>query len=302
MTGKTNLPAATSPVGPSAASAWLAEKLAKARTAPRFKLKSTAGKVASIEMDTTDQHEGHAELCRALGSASSGFCHSLVGQLAAAPSEKPDDAVGALNDALSFIASHGPESELECMLVAQAWLTHAAVLEQHQRLAKSVLLQQQDAHGILAVKLAKLFVQQTDAIAKLRNAGKQKIEVIHTHVHVHKGANAVVGTVNTGGGLENASRPHDPAEILGLAYEPGTPVWSENPIGEPVPIARGEGSSAMPVARMREGSGRPDGLIERPLPDGAAHDRDDRGSTHGAEADRRDDGPAEGRLSERPGR
>jgi hypothetical protein len=53
-----------------------------------------------------------------------------------------------------------------------------------------------------------------------------------------QGGQAIVGTVNPGGGGPKKSKdqPHAPA----LDYEPGTPMWSSDPEREAVSVARGQ--------------------------------------------------------------
>jgi len=52
-----------------------------------------------------------------------------------------------------------------------------------------------------AIKLMRLYNQQLEALDKHRNKGKQKMTV--EHVHVHKGGQAIVGSVNQGGETKN---------------------------------------------------------------------------------------------------
>ena len=137
-----------------------------------------------------------------------------------------------MNDGLAFIADNNPQSELETMLLTQAWMTHTAAIAQQRRFGGSHTLDQLQVNGTLTVKMAKLFIQQIEAFAKLRNAGKQLIEV--QHVHVYSGGQAVVGAVHAGGrgAIENGNQPHDPVVLTSLAHEPIPAVWSDEPRGE----------------------------------------------------------------------
>jgi hypothetical protein len=60
------------------------------------------------------------------------------------------------------------------------------------------------------------------------------------------GGQAVVGAVDTGGGVasENQRQPHAKA----ISYAPVAPLWSENPEREPVPLAR-DAERSLPHAR-----------------------------------------------------
>jgi len=59
-----------------------------------------------------------------------------------------------------------------------------------------------------AVRLMALFASQMETLNKYRTGGQQKVLV--EHVHVNDGGQAVVGTVNVGGGADrqNRGRPH----------------------------------------------------------------------------------------------
>lgn len=52
-----------------------------------------------------------------------------------------------------------------------------------------------------AMKLMRIYSLQLETLDKHRNKGKQKMTV--EHVHIHKGAQAIVGNVNQGGGVNN---------------------------------------------------------------------------------------------------
>jgi hypothetical protein len=237
-----------------------------------------------------------AQLCHALGSTSPPFCFRVLYELASGPGVAPGSEELAVNRGLQFIAASKPESELQTMLLLQAWHTHGAVLVQQGRTARASALPQFEANGLLGVKLAKLFIQQIEALTKLRTAGKQIIEV--QHVHVYPGGQAVVGTVNTrGGSVENLSRPQTPV-VPGLAFEPGVQVWSEDPGRETMRQPRGEGSTALPAARVREGRGRSGGGDERSVPNGRAHEGDGRGAAGSPEPDGGNEGAAGNRVGE----
>lgn len=59
-----------------------------------------------------------------------------------------------------------------------------------------------------ATKLMSLFTSQKEALKKHRTGGQQKVVV--EHVHVNDGGQAIVGTVNVGGGdnRRTEGRPH----------------------------------------------------------------------------------------------
>jgi hypothetical protein len=69
------------------------------------------------------------------------------------------------------------------------------------------------------------------------------------HVHVHKGGQAIVGTVEThrgGGQRKSQDQPH----AKPIAYAPEPTVWSENKEREPLPIAS-HAERPLPDARRK---------------------------------------------------
>jgi len=88
----------------------------------------------------------------------------------------------------------------------------------------------------MANKLLRAFAMQTEALAKLKRGGEQTVRV--EHVHVHPGAQAIVGAVNGGGGpLEKPRQAH----ALALP--------SPDPKRRLMPILAGDGKETVPHAR-----------------------------------------------------
>ena len=255
---------------------WLLDKIKTGRKVPRYGARISADGIVQVSAVEPVGDAATVLLSYALGSSSFDFARSILGQLANSPgttANDPDGIAEAINGGLSFIAKSEPNSELEAMLLLQAWMTHRALMMRYRALATVETTPQLEANGTLAVKLGKLFAQQMEVLAKVRTAGKQVIEV--QHVHIYPGAQAVIGTVNSGGGvLENQGQPQSRDGILNLTHEPGAPVRSEEPSREAMRQPRGEGETEMPAARLRQRSRRPDGRSERPLQDGDAHQGD----------------------------
>ena len=74
---------------------------------------------------------------------------------------------------------------------------------------------------------------QLEALSRHRGKGQQKISV--EHVHVHPGGQAIVGAVETGGGVATASerQPHAKA----LFHAPVPPLRGQDEEREPMPVA-----------------------------------------------------------------
>ncbi|MEQ1716264.1 MAG: hypothetical protein ABL907_09815, partial [Hyphomicrobium sp.] len=97
-----------------------------------------------------------------------------------------------------------------------------------------------------AVKLLRTFTIQAETLAKLQRGGEQVVKV----VHVHPGAQAIVGNVvngasgGTGGGGgsdERWNQPHAKGELPAASAVPLPQVWGEDAERERVPLTRSEG-------------------------------------------------------------
>lgn len=109
-----------------------------------------------------------------------------------------EDEVKA-NGAMYMYRDIAPEGGVESLLAAQMVSTHNLAME----FSKRAMLSEQPPDAVNSnvnrvVKLMRIFIEQTDALNKLRNKGKQTIQV--QHVHVNEGGQAVVGNVQGGGG------------------------------------------------------------------------------------------------------
>ena len=83
-----------------------------------------------------------------------------------------------------------------------------------------------------------------DTLNRHRGKGQQKVTV--EHVNVAAGGQAIVGNVETGGGVAPKSKDQPHA----IAYAPGTAMPSTDTPRECVPVARDEEWS-MPNARRK---------------------------------------------------
>ena len=72
-----------------------------------------------------------------------------------------------------------------------------------------------------------------EALKRYRTGGQQKVTV--EHVTVNAGGQAIVGTVETGGGVANKSEGQPHAKAIAHASEP--PLWGQDEEREPVPLA-----------------------------------------------------------------
>ncbi|HYW46956.1 MAG TPA: hypothetical protein VE959_29085 [Bryobacteraceae bacterium] len=98
--------------------------------------------------------------------------------------------------AAELIADLGPANATEALLAVQMFGVHEAALQLLQRATlQGQTFEGCDANVLRATKLMRVFIEQLDAMAKLKGkAAQQKVTV--EHVHVHEGGQAIVGAVS----------------------------------------------------------------------------------------------------------
>lgn len=144
----------------------------------------------------------------------------------------------------------GPRDELEGMLAAQLVASNAAAMECY----RWAMIPEQSFEGRKenlnqANKLSRTYVTLLEALNRHRGkGGEQKVTV--EHVHVHAGGQAVVGSVQAGGGGGRAGNQRQPHAQAALTHAPVTSLWreGEDEGREPVPIA-GHAERSLPDAR-----------------------------------------------------
>ena len=121
-----------------------------------------------------------------------------------------------LSAAVAALIGIAPKGELEGMMAAQLIAAHNAAMECYRR----AMIGEQTFEGrrenlAQANKLSRTYATLLDALNRHRGTGQQKVTV--EHVHVHSGAEAVVGVVSTPGvgisrslGLSAAAEPRPP--------------------------------------------------------------------------------------------
>ena len=135
-----------------------------------------------------------------------------------------------------------PADELEGMLAAQLLACHNASMECYRR----AMIGEQSFEGrrenlSQANKLSRTYASLLEALNRHRGKGHQKVTV--EHVHVHQGAQAIVGNVTHQGGggtTKSEDQPHA-SEPRSITHEPGTEMPSNiEAEQEAVPRAGGE--------------------------------------------------------------
>ena len=245
-----------SPSAPDAAEQAAIDKafLDIAARPPRVTVRFSQRENGKVELEGAD-HNDHAgwlaRLENAFGTNGRAFALSALNQLMGAARDNGGKIDGTrVNSMLAIIEGAAPENEVQAALAIQMAITHFATATLLARAMRVDQIPQFDSAGNMMVKLARTFALQAETLAKLQRRGEQIVKV----VHVHPGAQAIVGNVtNTasgaigaaspggGGNDENGNQPHAKA-IAAAAAPPIVPaVWSEDAMREAVPVTRGEG-------------------------------------------------------------
>jgi hypothetical protein len=200
-----------------------------------------------------DQQGWLARLENAFGTRGEDFALSQMNLLVSV-CQKADGMLdgAALNAMVAMIEAAKPEDELQAALAVQMAMTHTLTTVAIKRASYVDQIPQFDSAGNMAVKLARTFAIQTEALAKLQRRGEQVVKV----VHVHQGGQAIVGDVHAtrGGPVSGASgdqgggaggktddRPHAKAELPTPCAKPMPQMWSQDPEREPVPLTSRRG-------------------------------------------------------------
>jgi hypothetical protein len=213
------------------------------------------GGVLGLAADHTDQQGWVTHLVDTCGTSSEKFAVNLIADLEQAIRQRGAGAIattrlGAVMAAMDGIA---PENELEAMLAVQMIGTHELAMEMLSRARQSPMVETTTAYTGMATKLTRTFTAQTEALAKIRRGGAQKVVV--EHVHIHEGAQAVVGAVTYAGGrgdAGNQERPHEP-DAPALVFAPSVPVWGSESARETMPVTSDARPEPVPIARRRTG-------------------------------------------------
>src|SRR5438034_4056277 len=128
------------------------------------------------------------------------FVDEMLTQLgsALAPGAWDQLEPGTLNAAIAIIASVKPQTELEALLAVQIVATGFAGLKFLQRGQSHLEEAYISVYGGYSTRLLRLQLDLIQALDKHRRGHKQTVEA--RHVHIHSGAQGVVGIINSGKG------------------------------------------------------------------------------------------------------
>jgi hypothetical protein len=158
----------------------------------------------------SDDQGQEYRLADTFGTRSRHFVHAMLKSLGTV-TEDHSETLGitpgtanedAFNAALAVIDGVRPQDEIEAMLAAHMAVTNLALLELVARTRDGIAghpyqgsgIKRLDVLGNLTTKFMRTFTMQVEALARKRSKGEQNVTV--KHVHVHAGAQAVVGVVN----------------------------------------------------------------------------------------------------------
>ncbi len=211
---------------------------------PRLRVRCSQSKAGSIEELGPDHNDHSGWLARIqdlFGTRGTAFAIMQLNRLMSV--SKAIDGkidVTTLNGLLAFIEGAKPQNEVQAALAVQMALTNSAAQVILQRATRADQLPQFDSASNAAVKLLRTFTLQAETLAKLQRGGEQIVKV----VHVHPGAQAIVGNVvqrlpHGGGGVthEKIDQPHAKAELPAPRAIPVPQMWSEDAAREQLPVA-----------------------------------------------------------------
>jgi hypothetical protein len=144
---------------------------------------------------------------RTFGTSDGHLSAELLRQVTRAlPNAEPLDPHG--NHALATLHGIGPRDPLEGLLAVQMVAVHNLEMEFFRRAA----LKEQPDTGVdlnlnRATKLLRAFVTLNEALDRHRGKGEQKMNV--EHVHIHDGAQGIVGPVSHPGSLNASEEDHE---------------------------------------------------------------------------------------------
>lgn len=216
---------------------------------PRVRVEYTQNKEGVLKL-IGGSHNDHAgwlsRLQDAFGTRGHDFAVSQLNRLMVACKEADGQIDGTkLNGLLAMVEGAQPQNEIQAALAVQMAMTHTALQTILQRAMRVDQIPQFDSASNSAVKLLRTFTMQAEMLAKLQRGGEQVVKV----VHVHPGAQAIVGNVVSGatgvqgGGVadEKWNQPHAKAQLPTASAVPMPQVWGEDAERLNVPIANGGG-------------------------------------------------------------
>jgi len=176
------------------------EKRKQAKNPPKLKVVESAEGKKEIHPDV--KAEDYLPVwcgarARATGTVDENLGGILIEQAVYASTSIAQGSEGVINSVTAAMAEIEPKDALEGMLVVQMVACHNQALSLMIKATEARSHSQVEKHLNLSNKLLRTFTAQLEALMRYRKKGQQTVRV--EHVHVHEGAQAIVGTVNQGG-------------------------------------------------------------------------------------------------------
>ena len=176
------------------------------RQPARFVSVKNGSGTPTIKSEDTDRLLWAAKLTEAFGTPDGELQNLLLDQVVQTfrgvvtsqgfNSEKLD---GFCNNAVALLNGIQPRDEIEGMLAVQMIGVHNLAMETLKRaMITDQTFEGRQANVNYATKMLRTYTAQMEAFKRYRTGGQQKVTV--EHVHVNEGGQAIVGTVNQGGG------------------------------------------------------------------------------------------------------
>jgi hypothetical protein len=162
--------------------------------------------VLSVKGQDSDKLLTAVKLMEALGTPDADLQQSLLNQViltfggvATSDGFRLDQVEALCNDALAILNGIQPRDEIEGLLAVQMIGVHNLAMETMKRaMITDQTFEGKETNVNQANKMLRTFTAQMEALKRYRSGGQQKVTV--EHVHVNEGGQAIVGTVNQGGG------------------------------------------------------------------------------------------------------
>jgi hypothetical protein len=146
-----------------------------------------------------------AELARTFGTSNQYLCFELLAQVTRASPKEPHDREGMY--VVAALNGIGPRDTIEGMLATQMVAVHNLAM---RLVAKAVLSEQPfklvEGSLNLATKLLRTYAAQVEALDRHRGKGEQKMNV--EQVHIHAGAQDIVGPVSHQNSFDTSAENH----------------------------------------------------------------------------------------------
>ncbi len=176
----------------------------KERRPVKFKAaKSDSGK-AAIALQEPDDPLVAVKMYEAFGTADADLQGHLLTQVVNTFGEISADGAGieaqaaAANKVIPILIGIQPQDEIEAMLAVQMIGVHNIAMDYMGKATRTDRVDFMSTYMNGATKSLRTFAAQMEALKKYRTGGQQRMIV--EHVNVNEGGQAIVGTVNQGGG------------------------------------------------------------------------------------------------------